>query len=217
VAVCVSPAESVPVTVIELTPADKGGLQEKLVAVSLAAASSHVTTIGSIPEIEPATDPVMVAYGVATVAPFDGAEIVSPVIMSGGPTVKVLELLDTPETVTATGPVVPPTGTAATIVRLFQLVGVAGTPLNVTVPLPCVLPKPLPYIVIKSPTAPKSDESPVTTHPETVNVAGLLGVPPTFTTIFPVVALPGKFMLTELSLHPVTAVGTPLNVTVLVP
>jgi hypothetical protein len=217
VAVCVSPAESVPVIVTELTPVDRGGLQEKLVEVSLAATSSHVTAIGSMPEIEPATDPVIVAYGVVIVAPFDGAEIVRPVIVSGGPTVKVFELLDASETVTAIGPVVAPTGTVATMVMLFQLVGVADTPLNVTVPPPCVVPKPLPYMVIKSPTAPKSDDSPVTMHPETVNVAGLLCIPPTVTTIFPVVALLGKFMLMELLPHPVTPAGIPLSVTVLAP
>src|SRR5580704_3641689 len=133
VAVCVSPTESVPVTVIELTPTTSGGLQEKLVVVSFAETSLHVTVIGSMPEIVPATVPVVAAYGVLTVAPLDGAVMLRPVITSGGPTVKVVELVVVPEAVTAIGPVVAPTGTGTTIVMLFQLIGAADTPLNVSV------------------------------------------------------------------------------------
>jgi hypothetical protein len=196
VPVCESSKESVPVTVMELTPAERGKLQEKLVEVSFANTSLHVTVIGSIPEIDPAMVPVIVAYGVLIVAPFDGPVMLRPVMVSGGPTVKVPELLDTPDTVTTIGPVVAPTGTGATMVMLLQLVGVADMPLNVTVLPACVAPKFVPYSVTESPTAPRSDDSPVTVHPATVNIAPLLPTPATVTTIFPVVALLGTFTTT---------------------
>src|SRR5260370_14068132 len=56
-------------------------------------------------------------------------------------------LLAAPLTVATMLPLVAPLGTGTTISLLFQLVGVAVTPLNVTVLLPCGLPKPTPLIV----------------------------------------------------------------------
>ncbi len=61
--------------------------------------------------------------------------------------VKLTLLLATPPTVTITGPVVVPTGTGTVIAVRVQFVGVAVTPLKVTVLLPCVAPKPYPLIV----------------------------------------------------------------------
>ena len=63
-------------------------------------------------------------------------------------------LLATPPTVTKTLPVVAPLGTGTAMLASFQLVVVAATPLNVTVLVPCVDPKPMPAIVTDSPTAP---------------------------------------------------------------
>src|SRR5690242_17437922 len=64
-----------------------------------------------------------------------GAEVGERLMMVGG-TVKLTPLLAKPEAVTITLPEVAPAGTGATMLVGFQLVGVAGVPLNVTVLLP---------------------------------------------------------------------------------
>jgi hypothetical protein len=71
------------------------------------------------------------------------------VILAVGPvTVKFTPLLATPPTVTTTFPVVAPVGAATTTVVAFQLLAVpADVPLNVTVLVPCGLPKFVPVIV----------------------------------------------------------------------
>src|SRR5438552_7555738 len=73
---------------------------------------------------------------------------------AGTVTVKLTPLLATPPTVTTTFPVVAPLGTGATILVALQLVGVAAVPLNVTVLVPCVVPKFAPVIVTDAPTNP---------------------------------------------------------------
>src|SRR6266849_2388679 len=79
------------------------------------------------------------------------------VMLAGGPvTVNSTPLLATPPTATITFPVVAPVGTGITIVVAFQVVATpAGVPLNVTVLVPCVVPKFVPVIVIGTPTAPE--------------------------------------------------------------
>src|SRR5205085_2158834 len=67
---------------------------------------------------------------------------------------KTRPLLATPLTVTTTGPVVANAGTATTIVRSLQLVGVAATPLKVTVLVPRVAPKLTPEMVTDVPAGP---------------------------------------------------------------
>jgi hypothetical protein len=69
-------------------------------------------------------------------------------------TVKAMPLLDLPPTVTTTLPDVAPAGTGAAMVVALQLVGVATTPLNVTVLDPCVAPKFVPLIVTGVPIGP---------------------------------------------------------------
>jgi hypothetical protein len=64
-----------------------------------------------------------------------------------GGTVNVAPLLDWPDTVTTTGPVVAPAGTVVVILVALQAVAVAAVPLNATVLLPCELPKFVPVIV----------------------------------------------------------------------
>jgi hypothetical protein len=78
------------------------------------------------------------------------------VMLAGGPvTVKATPLLATPPTVTTTLPVVAPLGTGITMVVAFQLLAVpADVPLNVTVLVPCGLPKFVPVIVTEAPTCP---------------------------------------------------------------
>ena len=73
-------------------------------------------------------------------------------------TVKVIPLLDIPPTVTTTGPVAAPDGAGATILLSFQLLGVAVTPLKVTVLVPWVAPKLEPLMVTKVPIDPEAGD-----------------------------------------------------------
>ena len=98
--------------------------------------------------MEPKLVPVIVTDD--TMAPVDGDRVVMP-----GATVKSLPALAVPLTVTTTFPVVAPVGTTATIEVAPQLeIVVAVVPLNLTVLVPCVEPKPLPAIVTELPIAP---------------------------------------------------------------
>ena len=72
--------------------------------------------------------------------------------------VNAAPLLATPFTVTTMLPVVAPDGTVAVIELSLHRVGVAATPLNVTVLAPCDNPKVEPVIVITAPTAPASGD-----------------------------------------------------------
>jgi hypothetical protein len=64
-----------------------------------------------------------------------GPEIGESPLMPGA-TVKVTPLLVAAPTVTATGPVLAPLGTGTTMLVLLQLVGLAATPLNLTLLAP---------------------------------------------------------------------------------
>jgi hypothetical protein len=79
---------------------------------------------------------------------------VNEVMLGAAVTVKVTPLLDKPETVTTTLPVVAPVGTVAVMLDAPQLVVVAVVPLNLTVLVPLVDPKFDPAITIDDPTAP---------------------------------------------------------------
>jgi hypothetical protein len=81
--------------------------------------------------------------------PDDGSR---PVMLGVGNTVKLTPLLATPPTVTTTLPVVAPAGTGTTMLASFQAVGLAVTPLNITVLVPWVGWKPYPWIMIDAPT-----------------------------------------------------------------
>jgi len=69
-------------------------------------------------------------------------------------TVKLTPLLETPPTLTKTLPVVAPTGTVTEIDVLLHAETVAGVPLNLTVLLPCDVPKLNPVIVTGKPIGP---------------------------------------------------------------
>jgi hypothetical protein len=103
-----------------------------------------------VPLVAPKLAPVIVT-DVAT-----GPEVGDRLVMLGAATtVNALPLDATPPTVTTTFPVPAPLGTVATIDVVVQPVTVvAATPLNVTVLVPCGLPKLVPVIVIAAPTAP---------------------------------------------------------------
>jgi hypothetical protein len=102
-----------------------------------------------------------------------------PVMLGTGTvTVKPTPLLATPPTVTMTFPVAAPAGTGATMLVALQLVGIAVTPLNFTVLVPCVAPKFVPAIITEVPTGPEAGFRLVmlgtTGAGFTVNVTGLL-------------------------------------------
>jgi hypothetical protein len=98
----------------------------------------------------------------------------------------------------------------------LQLVGDAGTPLNVTVLDPCVAPKLVPVIVTDVPTTPLVGDRLVTPG-ATPKSAPLLAKPPTVTTTFPVAAPTGTGTTMLVALQLVGDADTPLNLTVLDP
>ena len=129
--------------------------------------------------------------------------------MSGEPTVKVFELDEAPETVTVIGPVAAPVGTGVTMLMLFQLVGVAATPLKVIVLLACVVPKLAPLIVTGVPATPEvGDRLIIIGVGITAKSSLLLAIPPTVTTTYPVVALLGTMATMLVSLQ---LVGVAVN------
>ena len=87
-------------------------------------------------------------------------ELVDKFVMFGS-TANCTPLLGPASTVTTTRPVVAAAGTVTTIDLDPQLVGVAATPLKVTVLLPCDPSKPVPVIVTEVPTIPDVVERPV--------------------------------------------------------
>src|SRR6266404_2565574 len=214
-------------------------------AIPLPATSPTVTT--TLPVVAPAgTAATMLAalqlVGVAViplncnvlvpcVAPKFAPEIVTGVptnpaagfrlVMLGAGTVTVNDapLLTAPPTVTTTFPVVAPAGTGTTMLAALQLVGVAVTPLNFTVLVPCAAPKFAPLIVTGVPTNPAAGFRPVMlgTGAVTVNATPLLATPPTVTTTLPVVAPAGTAATMLVALQLVGVAVIPLNFSVLVP
>jgi len=133
-------------------------------------------------------------------------------------TVKLAPLLAVPPTVTTTGPDVAPAGTLAITRVEVQVEAVAETPLKVTVLVPCVEPKAVPYNEIESPTAPEvGDRLVMLGGTRTMKVTPLLGTPLTATTTFPVTAPAGTGVTIDVALQLVGVAVVPLNVTVLVP
>ena len=83
-------------------------------------------------------------------------------------------MLAIPPAVTTTGPVVAPIGTGAMIVSIPHVVGVAETPLKVTVP---DVPKLPPLMVTLVPTGPDTGLTPVIVGPDwAVNITALLAI-----------------------------------------
>lgn len=107
-----------------------------------------------VPWVDPKFEPATVTD--APIAPLAGDSVE---ITGAGSTVKLRPPLATPPTVTTTLPVEAVAGTVATMVVAFQEVVVAVTPLNLTVLVPFVAPKPVPVIVTDAPTAPDTGES----------------------------------------------------------
>ena len=146
-----------------------------------------------------------------------GPEVGERLVMLGAVTVKFTPALARPPTVTTTLPVVAPRGTGATILVAVQLVGVAATPLNVTVLVPCVAPKLVPLIVTEVPTAPEAGDTLVMLGAVTVKPTPLLVCAPTFTSTLPVAVPDGTVATILVAAQLVGVLATPLNVTLLVP
>jgi hypothetical protein len=104
-----------------------------------------------VPWVAPKFVPVIVT--VVPTAPLVGdKELIVGVPATA--TVKVTPLLATPPTVTTTFPVDAPLGTATVMLVSLQAVGEPLTPLNETVLVLCVAPKPVPAITTGVPTNP---------------------------------------------------------------
>jgi hypothetical protein len=144
-----------------------------------------------------------------------GPEVGERLVIAGR-TVKFTPLLATPFTVTTTLPLVAPLGTGTTMLVMLQLVGVADTPLKVTVLAPRVAPKPDPLMVTDPPTAPAAGARLVIAG-TTVYAKPLLATPTTVTTRGPLVAAAGIGTTILVLLQLVGVAAAPLNVTVLVP
>jgi hypothetical protein len=127
------------------------------------------------------------------------------------PTVKVL--LATPATVTTTFPLVIPCGTGTTMLLELQLVGVEGTPSNVTVLVPCVEPKFVPVIVTRVPMFTARGDTSLILGPVevTVKMSALLVGPLLWITTGPVVAPVGTSSTTWVSLQLVVDPMTPAD------
>jgi hypothetical protein len=167
-----------------------------------------------VPCVVPKFVPVIV-----TEAPTAPVVMERLVMLGAATTVKLLPLLSTPLAWTITFPVVAPLGTGTTMLVALQVPTVAVVPLNLTVLVPCVVPKFVPVIVTEAPTAPVVMERLVMLGAATtVKLLPLLANPDTVTTTFPVVAPVGTetTMLVALQDVAVDAVVV-LNLTVLVP
>src|SRR5260370_40069479 len=103
------------------------------------------------------------------------------------------------------------------MVVLFQLVGVALSPLKVKVLAPWVVPKPVPGIVTAVPGSPVLGLK-MAMVGATVKLTPLLAMPPTVTITFPVVAPGGTKTPMPDALQLIgTGARAPLKVTVIVP
>jgi len=153
-----------------------------------------------------ASDPVVVALRSRLVCCTNLIPAVATV------TAKATALLVWPATLTTTLPLVAPNGTGAMILFGDQEVGVVNTPLNETVLVPCVAPKPPPLTATDWPACPEVGLKLVMLG-GTAKGTPLLLMPPTMTTTLPVVAPEGTGATTVVAVQLVGVATTPLNVT----
>ena len=166
-----------------------------------------------VPWVEPKFFPFMTT-GTPTAA--DEGEI--SVIPGFEPTTKNIKLLTFDPTVTVTGPVVAPVGTAAVILTSLHIAAVAEMPLNLIALVPCIAPKFFPETVTEVPTEPKlGDRLKIAGVVPAEKTAGLLATPATVTSTFPVVTPVGAGTTIAVAFQLVGAALTPLNATVLAP
>jgi hypothetical protein len=179
--------------------------------VGVAAVPLNVTVL--VPWLDPKLVPLIVTDEPIAAALADKVAMVGVCRTVNGP-----PLLLVPFTVTTTFPDVAPPGTGTEMLVSLQFVGVPAIPLNVTVLVPCVVPKLAPVIVTDVPTVPDVDDKLVIVGGcTTVKATPLLATPPTVTTTFPEVAPAGTGTLMLVALQLVGVPAVPLKVTVLVP
>jgi len=182
-----TPALAIPFTVATTFPVVEPAGTEATIEAALQLVGVAVTPLNVnvlAPWVAPKFAPVIV-----TGAP-TAAEGGNKLPMSGvGMTVNDAPALATLFTVTTTLPVAAPVGTGATIDVELQLVGVAGVPLKVKVPVAWVAPKFVPVIVTDAPTAAEAgDRLLMLGVGNTVNAAPALATPFSVTTTLPVAA-----------------------------
>ena len=177
--------------------------------VTLAVVPLNLTVL--LPWVEPNVVPVIV-----TAAPT--APVVIDKLVMAGVTVKFTPLLATPLALTTTFPVVAPPGTVTPMLDAPHDVTLAVVPLNVTVPVPCELPKFDPVTVTAAPTAPDViDKLVILGAGTTVKLDPLLFTPLACTTTFPVLAPLGTVVVILVAVQVPTVAVVPLNFTVPVP
>jgi len=133
-------------------------------------------------------------------------------------TVKFTPLLFTPLAKTTTFPLVAAAGTVTLILVALQVVTVAVVPLNLTFPLPCVDPKPVPVIVTGVPGEPDvTDRLVILGAGTTVKLFPLLFTPLANTMTLPLAAPVGTVTAMLVAVHDVTLAVVPLNLTVPLP
>ena len=124
--------------------APAGTVTTMLVALQLVTAPAVPLNITLLPGGSGKPNPVPVIVTAVPTGPEDGDKLVMV-----GNTLKYAPLLAAPPTVTTTFPNDALVGTGAVMLVDVQLVGVAGTPLNVTVLVPCVAPKPVATVIVR--------------------------------------------------------------------
>ena len=166
--------------------------------------------------LEPCVDPKFVPV-IVTGVPTAPEVTDKFVILGVGTTVKFTPLLATPPAAVATTlPVVAPLGTVTPILDPLHDVTLAVVPLNVTVPVPCALPKFDPVAVTAMPTGPdETDKLVMLGAGATVKLKPLVATPPAaVTTTFPVVAPLGTVAVMLVAPQLVIVVAlVPLNFT----
>src|SRR5262252_1934359 len=166
-------------------------------AAELSVKSHHTPAFAANTRCDRAEWPVASANAPAICAPTRaGGDIAAE-------TVNATLLLDTPFTMTTTGPVVAVEGTGTVMLVSLQLDGDAARPLKVTVLVPWALPE--------------FGVSVVTVGALTVKVTPLLAAPSTVTTTGPLAAPAGTFAVMVVSVQFVVLAIVPLNWTLLVP
>jgi hypothetical protein len=171
--------------------------------VGVDAVPLNVTVL--VPWVAPKFVPVIV-----TGVPGDPEVTDKLVILGAERTVKFTPLLATPLALTTTFPVVAPPGTVTPMLDAPHEVTLAVAPLNVTVPVPCELPKFAPVTVTAAPTAPDvTDKLVMLGAGTTVKLDPLLATPLAFTTTFPVVAPLGTVVVILVALQVPTVAVVP--------
>jgi hypothetical protein len=108
--------------------------------------------------------------------------VVAEMELISAPTEKFTALLDLPDTLTITGPLLAVVGIVTTMLVSLQLVGftpfpATATPFSVAVLKPRVVPNPDPWMVRLEPTGPVLDATPFTRKPVMLGLVWAMAIP----------------------------------------